>query len=104
MAAPRAAATMRIAPLTLAFLAFVSTLPAFAAANLSHDGCGTSDQRVLVLDVWTTQCTGVVFSQPPCLGMTHHEDVPAPPTNFTVHVLALSGWGCQTGVLVEPAP
>lgn len=94
---------MRLLLVTLASVCLLSTFPALAAANASHDGCGESDRRVLVVDVWISGCAGAVYSQPPCFGMTRHEDVDVPGTNRTAHVLILSGWGCQTGAVVGPA-
>jgi hypothetical protein len=79
-------------------LALLQTIPALAAANASHDGCGTSDVSLVIVDAWTTQCVGVVAAQPPCFGQTRHVDVDA------LHLLVLSGWGCQTGALVDLTP
>lgn len=100
MAAPPRATTMRFTMMTLASLSLLLAAPALATANISHDGCGESDVSVRIVDVWTTQCAGAVFNQPPCFGMTRHQDVPL--GDATLHALLLSGWGCQTGVILEP--
>jgi len=95
---------MRLSTLILAtsVLAFVA-LPGLATAHNTHTPCGASNTILptLVLthvDVWGkgTPCTGVVVSSPAVectTGIHQHAG--------GVHVLALNGHGCQTGVIVE---
>ncbi|HEX2021082.1 MAG TPA: hypothetical protein VHH36_00090 [Candidatus Thermoplasmatota archaeon] len=90
-----------------AILAILCLMPLTSASPpgwLSHDDCGRSTHRVVVFEIWLRSCAGVVVHAPPCFAPERHVDQDVPETNHTVHVLVASGWGCQTGVILEPFP
>lgn len=92
---------MRATLFVLATLLLATTLPALAAAHLTHGTCSSTTvqpQSVLVhVDSFAGRCRGVVVSSPLVAcdgGLDLH---PA----RGVHVLVLYQDGCQTGVVVE---